>query len=109
MAARSEEITATRRMDGTLDLFLRGSDFGGWHVYADQHGTPVTGWEPLGGQLQGDPVGVWMGSTLRVYAIGVDHVVYTTAYTTSWVGNWTLLGGRLRAVCHAACDRRASE
>jgi hypothetical protein len=93
MPARSEEITVIRRTDGTLDLFVRGGDFGGWHTYASQHGAPLTGWEPLGGPLQGDPVGVWTGTTLRVFAIGVDDSLYTTFYNGGWSGSWTPLSG----------------
>jgi hypothetical protein len=85
-------VTVTRRADGTLDLFLRGGDLGGWHMYAGQHGTPGS-WEPLAGVLLGDPVGVWTGTTLQVFAIGADHSIWRTAWNFGWSGSWGRLGG----------------
>jgi murein DD-endopeptidase MepM/ murein hydrolase activator NlpD len=76
-SSETEEVTATRALNGTIDLFIRGVNGDGWHAKTDGGGEIVS-WESIGGGLKGAPVGSWnwQNNTLDVYAIGINDQVF---------------------------------
>jgi len=88
-SSETEEVTATRALDGTIDLFIRGVSGDGWHAKTDGGGEIVS-WESIGGTLKGAPVGSWdwQRSRLDVYAIGMNDQVFHDIFWAS-SGSWS--------------------
>lgn len=91
--SETEAVNATRRPDGSIDLFFRGggSGCGGTctdashcaaiHVHTDAFGgNPF--WENIGGAIEGAPAGRWDSTptSLDVFAIGTDNNVWQKPY-----------------------------
>ena len=84
----TKHVTATRRPNGEIDLFARGTDNAAWHGLLDAN-VNVVEWDSLGGSVLGAPTGTWnaTGTRLDVYAIGTDSRIYHDAFT--FAGGWS--------------------
>jgi GH25 family lysozyme M1 (1,4-beta-N-acetylmuramidase) len=81
-----------------LDVFVRGVDNALWHRAGDGNGWWQSGWEPLGGQIVGNPAVVsWGTGRLDVFVRGADNGLWHRAWTGTewWPGGWEPLGGVL--------------
>ena len=87
------EMTVIRRPDGTMDLFVRGTDGVPYREQVASDSSVLQSWVAIGraGQVLGAPVGTWntAGSQLDIYAVGTNHTVYHIAQTPAGWGDWT--------------------
>jgi hypothetical protein len=96
-AAESETVTVSRRpVDGTLDLFVRGTPGDEYHGWTDSNGN-IFSWEVLasGTPMKGAAGGTWNStqSRLDAFAIGGSDGVFQISWSGSWSLNWRALPG----------------
>jgi len=96
-AQSSKIVGEARRPDGTMDVFVRGTDGTPYHLWLDANGNLIHGYQSLGGSVQGAVVGSWTadGQHLDVFGVGTDGSIYRDRYdspNTSFNG-WTLVPG----------------
>ncbi|MDQ6650359.1 MAG: hypothetical protein M3Z02_09620 [Actinomycetota bacterium] len=96
-SAGTNTMNISRRPDGGLELFVRGTDAAGspYHESLAQNGQVLTSWEYIGGQVLAAPAASWSadGSVLDVLAVGANRRIYRNTYSASgWTG-WTELAG----------------
>jgi parallel beta-helix repeat protein len=90
-------LVATRSLN-RLDLVLRGTDNGVWHM-AMTGGSWSGKWDSSGGATLFTPTAVSDGSALQVVVTGMDHGVWYTSFnlvTASW-SKWNVLSGSASA------------
>jgi hypothetical protein len=91
-------VTVTERTDGTMDLFVRGSDGTPWHQQLGVYGQVLRYWELMSnGHVLGAPSGIYNGTTslLDVFAVGTDTLIYeaTGPYGTAGWSGWNPVPG----------------
>ncbi|MEU5522808.1 matrixin family metalloprotease [Streptomyces sp. NPDC047860] len=84
--------------DGRMEVFARGLDGALWHVRQTAPSSGWSGWESLGGGIQGAPcVDRNADGRMEVFARGLDGALWhirQTAPNSGWSG-WESLGGGL--------------
>ena len=100
--AGSGTVGVARRADGSMDIFVKGTDGAVWHEWLDRNGGLIKGPESFGGQVQGAVNGSWTsdGNDLDMFGVGTDNLVYRDRYdspSNTFTG-WTVQApGNFRA------------
>ena len=94
----TSDIAAGRNADGRLEVFVRGTDNGLYHIWQTTAGGGWSGWAGLGGGLSGDPaVARNADGRLEVFVAGgggqPNHIWQVTA-GGGWSG-WAGMGGAI--------------
>ena len=93
-----DEIGVYRNKNGTLEVFVIGSNNALWHIWQTSPSGGWSNWTSLGGNLTSGPaVGINANGTLEVFARRSDNAlwhIWQTSPSGGW-SNWTSLGGNL--------------
>jgi hypothetical protein len=97
--AETETVSAVRRSDNTMDLFIRGVDRAAWWAHTDSAGNVLApNWLSAGGLVRGAAEAKWdqSGGRMDVFVVGLDDQIYIRTWTGNWTADWTVLnlGGR---------------
>lgn len=91
-----DAVSVASNLDGRLEAFAVGTDFGLYHNWQVSPGGAWSGWNPLGGVLTGEPaVGRNLDGRLEVFARGTDDALWHISQVAAggaWSG-WNSLGG----------------
>jgi hypothetical protein len=75
------------------DVFVHGGDHA---VYFMECSTSCSGWQGLGGGIQGSPASVsWDSNRIDVFVRGNDNALWQRSWNGAWSPQWISLGGVL--------------
>lgn len=99
--AETETVSAVRRSDETMDLFIRGDDRAAWWAHTDSLGNVLApNWISAGGLIRAAPDAKWnqSGTKMDVFVVGLDEQLWIRTWNgIAWTGQWALLPGGGRA------------